>query len=445
MSTRPNLSGLQIFAYGLPGLPLAAVYLPLVVFLPTFYSRDLGLELAVVGGVLLLARLWDVVTDPIIGGLSDRFDSRFGRRRPWLLIGAPVLALSIYALFIPTAPVGGGYLLVWAMVLYLAWTAITLPYQAWGAELSDEYHGRSRLTAARETCVLLGTLLTLALPMILSISVIEAGAGVMNAIAWVTIGLLPITIGIALAVVPDSRVGLRAPVGFRQGLRVMAANRPFRRLLLAWLVNGAANGFPATLFILFVTHGLGLPDKAGLLLFVYFLAGVAGVPVWLLISYRLGKHRTWALAMLWASLAFVWVPLLGVGDFWAFLAISILSGLALGADLSLPSSIQADVIDVDALQTGTRRSGIYFALWGMATKLSLALAVGIAFPLLGLVGFSTDGGNEPMALTVLALLYGLVPVGLKLIATAIVWNFPLDSDAQAEMRQRLKSGASENA
>jgi Na+/melibiose symporter-like transporter len=145
--------------------------------------------------------------------------------------------------------------------------------------------------------------------------------------------------------------------------------------------------------------------------------------------------------MLWASVAFVCVPLLGPGDLWGFVVICALSGVSLGADLALPASLQADVVDLDWLESGRRRTGLFFAFWSMTTKLSLALAVGIAFPLLALAGFSAGGANSDGALMTLSALYGLLPVAIKLAATALVWNFPITETTQAELRARLAERA----
>jgi Na+/melibiose symporter-like transporter len=214
-------------------------------------------------------------------------------------------------------------------------------------------------------------------------------------------------------------------------------NRPFRRLIAAYLLNGVANGLPATLFLLFVAHVLERGDLAGPLLLLYFLAGILGIPFWLGLSRRIGKHRAWAWAMIWASLAFAGVPLLGPGDLWWFVVICGLSGLALGADLALPSSIQADVVDLDWLESGHRRTGLLFALWSMTTKLSLALAVGIAFPLLALLGFDAGTDNDAEALFGLAALYGLLPVAIKAAATWLVWNFPIGEREQSDLQGKL--------
>ena len=215
-------------------------------------------------------------------------------------------------------------------------------------------------------------------------------------------------------------------------------NGPFLRLIAAYFLNGIANGLPATLFFLFVGDVLGEGNSSGPLLLLYFVAGIIGIPIWLRISKAIGKHRAWTAAMLWASTIFVWAPFLGEGDLLLFTLVAGLSGLALGADLVLPASIQADVVDLDREESGQQRTGFFFALWSMATKLSLALAIGIAYPLLDVVGFEAGGANQPTALLTLALLYGVLPVIIKLAATALVWRFPIDADEQAERQRRLE-------
>jgi Na+/melibiose symporter-like transporter len=438
-ATSAPLSTTRLLAYGGLGLPLAALNLPLYVYLPAFYAETAGLGLATVGIVLFAARLLDALSDPLVGELSDRTRSRLGRRRPWLLLACPLLLASTWYLFRPTLPVSATYLLLWSCAAYLAWTLMLLPYTAWGAELSRDYHERTRITSAREGCVIAGIVLAAGLPVLLGIAANDRAA-ILAALAWSMLLLLPLLLLALMLLVPEGDPGKRAPLDLRHGLRIAWRNPPFRRLLAAYFLNGIANGLPATLFLIFVADRLQLQDSGGPLLLLYFLAGIAAIPLWLRLSYRIGKHRAWATAMLWASAAFVWVPLLGPGDLWGFALICALSGVSLGADLALPASLQADVVDLDWLESGRRRTGLFFAFWSMTTKLSLALAVGIAFPILDLAGFTAGGGNSDAALATLAALYGLVPVAIKLVATALVWNFPITEATQAEMRARLATG-----
>jgi Na+/melibiose symporter-like transporter len=424
-----------LLAFGVPGFPLAALTVPLYIYLPAFYADEMGLGLAAVGGVLLAARLLDVVIDPVVGVLSDHWTTRIGRRRPWLLLGTPLALFAVFKLFRPEPGVGDLYLLVWTGVLYLAWTILLLPYYAWAAELSPDYHERARITGFRESFVILGTLAAAGLPALQGGR--ATGAGALSMLAMLMMVALPIAIGVTLAVVPERPVA-PVPAAGLGGWRAIVANRPFRRLIAAYLLNGLGNGLTATLFTLFASHVVKVPDLTGALLFVYFLAGILAVPFWLWLSRRRGKHRAWAISLVWTCCWFVWAPALGPGDVAWYALISVMTGIGLGADLTLPSAMQADIVDLDTLESGARRAGLYFALWGMATKLALAIAVGIAFPLLDLAGFDpARTANGGPALTALGLLYAIVPVAIKLGATALVWNYPLDADAHAQVRARL--------
>lgn len=428
------LSRPLLLAYALPGLPLAAVLLPLFVFLPTFYAKDLGLGLTLVGGLLLAARITDIVSDPLVGALSDRFGWPLGRRRSWMILGTPLLMFAVYRLFLPPPQADGTYLLAWMVLVYLGATLILLPYSAWGAEISGDYNERSRISSAREGFVVLGTLFAAALP---ALTAADQGTA-LAIIAWSVICLLPLAVGIAVATVPEGHKRQRPRLNWRQGASVLYRNRPFRRLLAAYFLNSAANGLPAALFLLYVDHVLNAAVWSGLLLFTYLACGVAAIPLWLKISARWGKHRTWMAAMLLATAVFLLVPLLGTGDQWWFLAICVVTGIALGADLTLPASMQADVVDLDTLKSGRPRTGLYFALWGIATKLALALAVGIAFPLLDLLGFRVAAATQtPQALLALTLFYSLLPAAFKLGAIALFAGYPITAARQGRIRRLI--------
>ena len=426
-----------LLAYGAPALPLAALTLPTYILLPNYYAGEVGLGLSTVGLILLIARFWDVISDPIVGQFSDRIDTRFGRRRPWIVAGTPLVMIATWFLFLPGPGAGPGHLLLWSLVLYTGWTMMILPLAAWGAELSADYNERSRIAAFRETAIIVGTLLALGLPVLFAGGEEPDARSALSLTAWMVIVLLPIAVTALLALTPEPPIRHRAHVTVRRGLAVLKATLPFRRLIAAYLLNGVANGLPATMFVLYVSNVLEAPAQAGALLLVYFLAGIVAVPVWLRLSYHFGKHRIWCYAMIWASAIFALVPALGAGDLWWFVAVCVLTGFSLGADLVLPSSMQADVVDLDTAESGDQRTGLYFALWGMVTKLALALAVGLAFPLLDLSGFSDGAANGPIALWTLVGLYGLAPVIFKAFAIVLMWRYPITAERQAEIRQRI--------
>jgi len=426
----------RLILYALPALPLATLQFPLFILIPTYYADGLGLSLAAVGTALLAVRIVDAVSDPLVGVAADRWRPRLGRRRMWLALSAPATALACYFLFVPPDNAGIAYLVGWGIAVSLTSTAALVPFNAWGAELETDYHGRSRVAALREGLIVAGTLLAAGVPAIL------AGGDQGLALSWIAVGVLialPVTALLAVIFVPEPEDRSRRSVSLREGLGHIRRNKPFLRLVAAFAINGLANGFPATLFLLFVANVIGKPDLQGPFLFLYFLCGIAGIPLWVRLSRTRGKHRAWSVAMIAACAIFAFVPALGTGDVVAFGAICVLTGLAVGADLVLPAAIQADVVDIDTATSGSQRTGLYFALWGLATKLALAAAVGIAFPLLQAFGF-TPGAHDGEGLLAVAILYAWVPIGLKLAAIALMWNFPLDAVAQARARSEIEAG-----
>lgn len=437
-----RLSMVQLLAYGAPGMALAGLTLPVYVFVPTLYSSAVGLDLALVGLVLFLVRLIDAVSDPLVGYLSDRTRTRFGRRKPWLLFGLPITLLAIYMVFQPPEEATIGYLALWSALLTISWTLLIIPYNAWGAEVSDDYDERTRITAFREGYILAGTVVAASLPAVLTAMGNPDVRDHASALATVLMVLLPIGLVFAFLLVPDEAPTKVVPVKFWKGLKFIAGNKPFRRILPAYFLSSVANGLPASLFILFATHVLERPDSYGPLLLVYFLSSFASIPLWFTLSKRLGKHRAWCVAMTITCAAFVAVPFfVGPGDFTLFLIITVITGFGAGADLSLPAATFADVVDYDRLESGDRRAGVFFAAWGFFTKLALALAVGIAFPLLSLAGFDAQaapGENSAQSVLALALLYAALPCLLKMGAVSLMWGFPLDREKQAAIRAEIE-------
>lgn len=402
----------QPVIYGLPAWPLAMLGIPLYVYLPSYYY-GLGVDMALVGLMLLLARVADVFTDPLIGWLRDQ--TGHGGRYGLMIIGWLLLLVSLWQLLLPTQA-SAAHLLIWALVVYLAWTLIMIPYQALSAEVSEDYHVKTRFAAAREVFAILGVLTVLLLPFALSdqndqralfsllypllLISLTLGLGLM---IW-RLKLLPLA---PLKVEPRDA----APPATRHQAWFIWLDAASRTLLPAYLLNSLANALPATLFILFVQTYLELSAYTGLLLLLFFVAGILAMPLWLKIARRLGKYQAWRLSIGLACLSFVWVFALQSGDLIAFALVSFFSGLSLGADVALPSSIQADIAQRLSQQHGAM-NGLLFGLWGMLTKLALALAVGLAFPLLDWVGWAAQ---TDLSMTTLLWLYAGLPIALKLV------------------------------
>jgi Na+/melibiose symporter-like transporter len=411
--TQPIHAG-QGLAYGLLGLPLAFVALPLYVLLPNHYAREFGMPLATLGSVLLAARLLDAISDPLLGRLSDHL---FGRSvRAVLAVGAVsagVLALGLTSLFFPAVR-GAEALIAWALVAllitYTAYSQLSIAHQSWGARLGGDELQRGRIVAWREGAALVGVVLASVLPALLGLPVMLSVFAISLLLGWGAWTRAPRpAVGGSSGDRPPQRASLWRPWG-----------RPaFRRLLAVFMLNGIASAIPATLVLFFIQDRLQSPPaQEPMFLAAYFVCAALSIPLWLRAVARWGLARTWLAGMLLAITVFVWTAFLGAGDALPFLVVCALSGVALGTDLALPSALLAGVVAAEG--DSGQHEGAYFGWWNFATKLNLALAAGLALPLLGWLGY-TPGIRSADGLQTLGLAYAVLPCGLKLLAAAALY------------------------
>lgn len=404
--------------YGGLGLPLAFLALPLYVILPNHYAREFGVPLALLGALLLAARLLDAVIDPLLGRLGDRLFARSPRH----VLGAGALAAlaiaaGFTALFLP--PVRSvPALMTWAggalVLTYTAYSLLAITHQAWGAMLGGNELQRGRLVAWREGMGLIGVLLAAMAPGLLGMpatALLLAGALALGWLAW-TYSPRP---------APAAAHGaVAAPTPERPSLWHPLRRSAFRRLLAVFMLNGLASAIPATLVLFFVQDQLQAPrDLEPVFLGLYFLSAAVSLPLWMRGVRRLGLARAWLAGIVLAVLAFAGAATLGPGDSTAFLIVCALSGAALGTDLALPGALLAGVI-ADSGDRG-HAEGTYFGWWNVAVKLNLALSAGLALPLLGLAGY-TPGTADPRALQALVLAYCALPCLLKLLAGGALYG-----------------------
>lgn len=399
----------QVIRYGFLGLPLAFGALPIYLFVPEFYARSGLLELSSIGFILLLTRLMDAVADPVFGGLVDRYP-----RKPIVYAALVPFALGFIGLF--TLPTSGVSPSLWLFITLacctLGFSAGMIAYQAWGSDLGADSGERLLLTGAREAFILAGVVIAAIIPSLLSDQPLSGMAG----LPYFLIGFLLLAFfvirGLPTGTFCKSEQSLSARLG------VAWHDKVYRRLLMVFMANGVASAFPATLFVFYVSDVLQSPEKTGLLLAIYFVSAAVAVPCWVRIARMIGRPRTWLVSMLIAMAAFTGAAFLGAGDWLWFLVICIVSGAAVGTDLTLPASM---VADLGEKQTA---SGIYFGVWNLVAKINLALGAGIALPMLSLFGYS------PGSLThshVLIAAYVLLPLSLKGVALVLLycWRKPL--------------------
>ena len=397
--------------YGLLGLPLAFVALPLYVHLPNVYAGRYGLPLATLGGVLLLARLFDAVTDPWLGRLGDRLFARSPRHvLTAAALAAALLVLGMALLFFPPWSTPGDplALLLVLMLTCLAFSLITITHQSWGARLGGDEVQRSRIVAWREGAGLVGVVLASVLPSVL-------GWG-----EWVGIFALALAAGLwAWRRSPAPSIVTVAPAQpLREDLLHPWRHAPFRKLMAVFVLSGMASAVPATLVLFFIQDRLQAPAQEPLFLATYFVAAALSMPVWTRAVAHWGLARSWLAGMLLSVAVFLWAATLSSGDASAFWWVCALSGLALAADLALPGALLAGLIA--GRGDHGLREGAYFGWWNLASKLNLALAAGLALPLLELLGYR-PGTSSPEGLQALTLAYAVLPCALKLLAAAALY------------------------
>ena len=399
-----------LFRYGLFGLPLAMLALPIYIYVAPFYAQRSSLDLEQIGAVLLAARIAAAFIDPALGAWMARGGRAYA---VYVAISLPLLLLGFGALFHPPAMQEAATLawfLATLLLVYTAYGLASIAHQSWGAALTQARAQRARVAAVREGCGLLGVILAAGLTAVFGYD----GLSLAFAICLLASGAL------LLARAPRPAVHARAQAASPGGWKVPFRQRAFRWLFAVLLVNGVAAAIPATLFLFFASDYLRLGHYAGPFLIVYFCAAAVSMPVWVALARRFGEARAWGGAMLLAAAVFVWAYGLGAGAAWGFAAICLLSGLALGADLALPPALLAGLIG--AAGHAERHEAAYFGWWNWGVQMSLALAAGIALPLLAWLGYVPGQGG---GLPALSAAYALLPCVLKLLAALLLWRAPL--------------------
>ena len=461
MSSALTVGRNKITAYGGLATPLAMIGYPIAIWLIPFYSEVTKFELALLADLLLLARITDVITDPLIGQWGDSTKTRFGRRKPWIILGVPLMVYSVYKLFIPGEDVTVTYFLIWMMLMYLGSTAIGIPYGAWGAEISSDYHQRSRVVSGREAFVLIGLLISALIPLGVevsgnNISISEglsrtllaifffqdfSSSGQMREIlGYMGLGiilLLPLFAAVAIWKVPDPMPKVEKKIPLKEGLKYAMENPLLLRILVIIFLVIAGESFRNTLSLWFVRDVIGI-ETVGASYARYFIAGFIAIPFWLWLGKVLGKHRAFCITLVGTGTVSFLCFFLEYGDYAQFHILFLLKGACFGGLQFLPASMLADVVDVDSLKTGGRRAGTFFALNGMIAKISAMLAVWAALRLVDFYGFIPGTENGETEMLALRFFYCIGCAAFFLPALFLTWFYPLTKEKHAELRKELE-------
>jgi glycoside/pentoside/hexuronide:cation symporter, GPH family len=392
--------------------------------------------------------------------MSDRMHSRWGRRKPWIAVGTPLLILCSWMIFVPGKDVSVTYLFVWGSLLYVAYTFVDLPYKAWGAELSTDYAERSRVTAWREAFGFFGQILFLAILIVMSVMDNNDIRLQLMAIAILIVLMQPILVAITLWHVPERAPEILVQKDSAlaelekqqesvslykknwQELRLMGGNQAFLRTLTAIIFFGTAVLMQATLHRFVLNHIVKAPDLFAPMIMAENFVSILCLPVWIWVSDRVGKHRAISLCALWVALWSVFLPLVSQGDTVLYISLILLRGSSLASIFFLSSSIAADVVDFDTVVSGRQRTGLYFSVWGVASKLAIGLGVLLGTSLPSLFGFDpTQAVHTEASITALLAIYGWLPCVIMILGVPFLWNFPIDKQLQQDLRNKISAAA----
>ena len=436
----PALTNRVLASYSGVSVPMAAMGMPIAVYLPQFYAEGMGLDLITVGMVFTVARIWDVITDPLMGLAIDRFDTRWGRRKHWIAVSVPILMVSVWMVFMPDPEqVSGLYLGFWMIMLYVGYTILAIAHQSWGAELAVGYNDRSRLFGWREIFVIGGMTTVLAIPA--GVELMGSGEHALKvaSMGWFCLILFPLTMLPTLLWVPDSRRETHLTVNWLEAMRVVVTNTTLWRLLIADLGAGLGTAVSGALYIFMATYVMELREHASLALLFYFLASFVAMPFWLKLAYKVGKDQALKIALAYGvGMNLLLIPLAEPGNVPVLWGFTILYGFAFGAAPTLLRSMMADVTDADELVTGQKRAGLFFALLTTTNKLGAAGAVGVSFTILEVAfNFVPGPGNSPEAIDGLLLTYTLGTAFGLFIGYLALLRYPLTRHRHEEIRAEL--------
>lgn len=416
MNNNNPLKSKTVFYYGIIGIPIAFLGFPLYIYLPTFYVETIGINIAYVGLILFVARLIDMIADPFIGQFSNKCCSRY----KLIIISTFFVLFGIYFLIKPLyfTPL---WLFIFSIITYISYSLILIPYLTLNAELSNNSYDNTKLSFSREIFIIIGVLVALLVPYLFDVS--QNPQKSLEILLYILLFIFPLFVFISsLKVIEPEKTIQNNKQKFLKSLKLFFKTFPNqKRIFLAFLINNIANALPATLFLIFVKYVLDLEKQTGLFLLIYFFSAVITFPFWLKISKILGKKNSWILSMIISSLAFAFVVLLEEKDFFAFSMICIFTGMCLGADMAIPSSIQSD-ISQESKKIGNDISAVLFGFWAMITKFALAFSVAISFICLDISNYTANNIEQNTIYTII-FLYSILPILLKCFAIFILTKY----------------------
>lgn len=417
----------RLTAFSTLGVATGGFNIPLQSYLPAFYAQTMGLGLTTVGAIFLAGRLWGAVCDPLVGWLSDRTSSRFGRRKPWIVGGGLLFLIATIGMFLPPPGAGAAWIAIGLPLLCLGWTATSTPLYAWGGALSADPRQRARIQAYIQTAASIGIFLVLLLPALFELmgnsnTALRVHAmGLFVALA-LSAGLLLIARNFREAPIVLGSLQPRLP---RSGLSNIVRDPLLWRIIASDFFVTLGQGSRGAVFVFFVGSYMGL-GIASVLLLIQYSFGILASPIWARISYRLGRPHTLVVGELTQVMINLLLLLLTPGRAWLLVVLVIAQGLTQGSGNLMLRAMIYDVADRHRQATGVERAGLFSSVFNITTNAAMAIAIAIAFYVIGRFGFVPGGDNDGHALMGLLGFFALGPAIGHAISAALILGFPAD-------------------
>jgi GPH family glycoside/pentoside/hexuronide:cation symporter len=448
---RPECTPLSIkLWYGAPSLAGAALNVPIAVHLAQFYSDAVLVPLGYVAAAIAVARALDALTDPLMAWVTDRTRTRWGRRKPYILIGAPLCAIVFWALFSPPGGLSATAASVWfgiTFCLYLITHKVfVVPHAALGPEVVLEYHERSSLFGIQAIFIQVGVISAAVLPAFLIGSLGPGSERQAFSLLAASLGLtLVVLYGFMLWKVPERpEFSAREPNPLVPGIRRALRNRPFRILFLFNLIAALPGAIPAVMMRYF-TFYVVRPEQPemwfAVFLTAYFLTGTLLIPLWLAAARRFGKLPTYVAAFLIGTTGSVFFFFAGEGDTIYVTVVCGLIGIQSAAGLFLMPAMGADTIDYDELLTGKRREAQFGVLWWILPKFVAIPGMAIPIAILAAVGYVPNQEQTPEVLLMIRALMGLFPIAFSVVALVVLSRYPISEVVHRKIREGIEAHA----
>ncbi len=428
-----------IAAYSAPMVPVWMLHTPALSILPGIYATVSGVDLATIGVILMLSRILDGVTDPLIGMLSDKTNTPIGRRKPWVIAGSLLCMVGVWFWFRPGPDTGALYFLLASIAVYVGWTMVEIPHGAWLSEIAHDYGQRSHISGIRTTAIYLGYVVFWLGPFMPFFPTTEITPEVTTFLSWVVIVLLVITVTIAVVKVPLGTTTDTEPVDLKAALSGFAKNKPMQLFAVILLSTWLASGMVAGLYYFFVSTYLQIPAKFGHIGLAVAVIGFGSSSLWGWIGSKIGKHRVLAICNLSTVLSLIAMALIrpGPNAFYALLTIFSLTSLFAAGSTVGYYALMGDIVDYDELKTGSNKAGNYFALITLFQKIGLGAGAGVGLLITSLFGFDPTRANEGIAVVGFFVAFIGIPILLNASATVLALLFPITERRHQIIRKRL--------